>query len=113
MREALRRHNTQLYVVSPRGAAIAGGNVSLAVGGDQMAAACGQYANSELASRGLELNLVLNDGAEESGGRHETVVANTLVETMERMARRELTPTCRWRDIPSRAIRARAAACAR
>jgi VWFA-related protein len=86
VREALREHDTLLYVVSPRGADVAGGNVSMAVGSDPMAAARGQYANSELATRGIQLNLVLNDGARESGGRHDAVVASTLVETMERMA---------------------------
>jgi hypothetical protein len=61
VREELRKHNTLLYVVSPRGADSNDGDA-------------------------MSLNLVLNDGARESGGRHEQVASTTVVSVLEKMA---------------------------
>jgi hypothetical protein len=50
-----------------------------------MGAARSDYAASESADRGRELEVVLNDGAKESGGRHEQVAGPNIGKAAEQI----------------------------
>jgi VWFA-related protein len=86
VREAIRKTGTRLYVLAPTGA----GGASAAGGGGggagNMGVARAGYADSESARRGLELEIVLNDGSKESGGRYETISNATQLKVAEQIA---------------------------
>jgi hypothetical protein len=82
VREELRKSGAALYVISTAGAE--GKAPSQARGG--ISAEQAQLADSELADAAANLALVLGDGSKESGGRHDQVVANTHVKTLEQLA---------------------------
>jgi len=85
VREAIRKTGTRLYVIAARGSggsgAAAGGG-----GGGAMGQARTDYAASESASRGRDLETVLNDGSKESGGRYVEFSGQALVKTAEQIA---------------------------
>jgi VWFA-related protein len=85
VRDTIRKTGTRLYVLSPIGSggagAVAGGG-----GAGEMGVARSGYAASESARRGLDLEVVLNDGSKESGGRYEQVSNATLLKAAEQIA---------------------------
>jgi VWFA-related protein len=85
MREDMRKTNTVLYVVSPAGSVVGRGAAAGGGGSGNMGAARTDYAASESADRGRDLEVVLNDGSKESGGRHDHVSQQTLVKTVEQI----------------------------
>jgi VWFA-related protein len=82
VREELRKSAAALYVISAAGAE--GQAPSQARPG--ISAEQAQLADSELADSRANLALVLGDGAKDSGGRHDEIVANTHVKALERLA---------------------------
>ena len=85
VRETIRKTGTRLYVIAGRGSgssgAAAGGGGSLGMGQART-----DYASSESASRGRDLETVLNDGSKESGGRYVEFSGQALVPTAESVA---------------------------
>src|SRR5262245_23324224 len=85
VRDTIRKTGTRLYVLSPANAGGPGG-VAGGGGAGNMGQARADYASSESASRGRELEIVLNDGSKESGGRYEQITMPTLLKAAERIA---------------------------
>lgn len=85
VREAIRKTGTRLYVMAPAGAAGAGAS-SGSGGSGAMGQARTDYAASESASRGRDLETVLNDGSKESGGHYDQFSGPTLMKVAERIA---------------------------
>jgi VWFA-related protein len=84
VREALRKSGAVLYVVSAAGAQ--GSAPPQARGTDAVSIQQGQIRDSELADAQFNLNQVLGDGANESGGRHDQVIATTHAKPVEQIA---------------------------
>jgi len=84
VREKLRKSGAVLYVVSAAGAQ--GSAPPQARGTDAVSVQQGQLRDSELAEGQFALNHVLGDGAKESGGRHDQVVATTHAKAVEQVA---------------------------
>lgn len=84
VRDALRKSGAILYVVSGAGAQAAPPPQTR--GTDDMAIAHGQFRDQELVEAQNNLNTVLGDGAKESGGRHDQVVATTHAKALEQVA---------------------------
>jgi hypothetical protein len=85
VRETMRRTGTRLYVLAPRGAATSGAAAG-GGGGGNMGQARTDYAASESAYRGRDLETVLNDGSKETGGRYEEFSGPTLLTAAEQIA---------------------------
>jgi len=77
IRNLLQKNGTALYVVSLSGADRAAGSQQLTNSGGGVEA--GQVRDEELADNARSLQLVLNDGANESGGRRQEVVTTTTI----------------------------------
>jgi VWFA-related protein len=75
LREALRKAGAKLYVVTPAGATGMGGTMGNA-----------GNAGSESTQNFIEMSQLIEDGARESGGRHDQYTAANLVKTMESLA---------------------------
>jgi VWFA-related protein len=84
VREDLRKSGAVLYVVSAAGAQ--GSAPPQARGTDAVSIQQGQMRDTELAEGQFNLNQVLGDGARESGGRHDQVIATTHAKTVEQVA---------------------------
>src|SRR3954471_3515317 len=84
VRDQLRKSGAVLYVVSAAGAQ--GSAPPQARGADAVSVQQGQLRDSELAEGQFALNQVLGDGAKESGGRHDQVVATTHAKAVEQVA---------------------------
>ena len=84
VRDQLRKSGAVLYVVSAAGAQ--GSAPPQARGTDAVSVQQGQLRDQELVDGQFALNQVLGDGAKESGGRHDQVVANTHVKALEQLA---------------------------
>jgi len=88
VREDLRKSGAVLYAISPPGGGGGGGGGGGAPaggGGSNMDVARGGYAQSESAGRGRDLEVVLNDGSKESGGRYEQIAGPALTKTVEQI----------------------------
>jgi hypothetical protein len=83
LREELRKSGAVLYVVSSAGAQ--GSAPPQARGTDAVSVQQGQMRDAELAEGQFNLNQVLNDGARESGGRHDQVITTTHAKTVEQV----------------------------
>jgi VWFA-related protein len=84
VREQLRKSGAALYVVSSAGAQ--GAAPPQARGTDAVSVQQGQVRDAELAESAFNLAQVLGDGAKESGGRHEQVIATTHAKALEQLA---------------------------
>jgi hypothetical protein len=84
LREELRKSGAVLYVVSSAGAQ--GSAPPQARGTDAVSVQQGQLRDQELADSQFALNQVLGDGAKDSGGRHDQVVATTHAKAVEQVA---------------------------
>jgi VWFA-related protein len=84
VREQLRKSGAMLYVVSAAGAQAAA--PSQARGTDALSVQQGQFRDAELAEGAFNLAAVLGDGAKESGGHHDQVIATTLSKALEQLA---------------------------
>jgi hypothetical protein len=73
-----------LYVVS--GAGAQGSAPPQARGTDPVSVQQGQLRDQELSDSQFALNQVLGDGAKDSGGRHDQVVASTHAKAVEQVA---------------------------
>jgi VWFA-related protein len=82
VREMLRKSGAALYVISAAGAQ--GAAPSQARAG--ISAEQAQLADSELSDSAANLAQVLGDGAKESGGRHDQVIATTHARALEQVA---------------------------
>jgi VWFA-related protein len=85
VREDLRKTSTVLYAISPVGGGAGRGAAAGGGGSGNMGAARTDYAASESASRGRDLEVVLNDGSKESGGRHDQVNGQALIKAVEQI----------------------------
>jgi VWFA-related protein len=86
VRDDLRTTGTLLYVISPIGRSAGRGASAGGGGSGNMGAARTDYAASESADRGRDLEVVLNDGSKDTGGRHDQVSAQTLAKIAEQMS---------------------------
>ena len=84
LRDELRKSGAVLYVVS--GAGAQGSAPSQARGTDAVSVQQGQLRDQELTDSQFALNQVLGDGAKDSGGRHDQVVASTHAKAVEQVA---------------------------
>jgi hypothetical protein len=84
VREQLRKSGAALYVVSAAGAQ--GAAPPQARGTDAVSVQQGQVRDAELAESAFNLAQVLGDGAKESGGRHDQVIATTHAKALEQLA---------------------------
>jgi VWFA-related protein len=84
LREELRKSGAVLYVVSAAGAQ--GSAPPQARGTDAVSVQQGQMRDAELAEGQFNLNQVLGDGAKDSGGRHDQVIATTHAKPVEQIA---------------------------
>jgi len=84
VREQLRKSGAILYVVSAAGAQ--GSAPPQARGTDDVSVQQGQLRDQELSEGQFALNQVLGDGARDSGGRHDQVVATTHAKAVEQVA---------------------------
>ena len=84
VREQLRKSGAILYAVSAAGAQ--GAAPSQARGTDAVSVQQGQFRDAELAEGAFNLAAVLGDGARESGGHHDQVVATTHAKALEQLA---------------------------
>jgi len=84
VREQLRKSGAVLYVVSAAGAQ--GSAPPQARGTDAVSVQQGQLRDQELTDGQFALNQVLGDGAKESGGRHDQVIATTHAKAVEQIA---------------------------
>lgn len=84
VRKQLQQSGAALYVSSAVGAD--GAAPPQARGTDAVSVQQGQMRDSELAEGAFNLAQVLGDGAKESGGRHDQVVANTHARALEQLA---------------------------
>jgi len=84
IREQLRKSGAVLYVVSAAGAQ--GSAPPQARGTDAVSVQQGQLRDQELTDGQFALNQVLGDGAKESGGRHDQVIATTHAKAVEQIA---------------------------
>jgi VWFA-related protein len=84
VREQLRKSGAILYVVSAAGAH--GAAPSQARGTDAVSVQQGQFRDAELAESAFNLAAVLGDGAKESGGHHDQVIATTHARALEQLA---------------------------
>jgi hypothetical protein len=96
VRKALIDKGTSLYVVSTIGAERSAGSQQLTSSGGGKEAA--QVREQDLADSAFGLQLVLGDGSDESGGRHEEVPATTMRKVLagigdELLAQYEITYT--------------------
>ncbi len=82
--DELRKSGAALYVVS--GAGAQGSAPSQARGTDAVSVQQGQLRDSEIAEGAFNLAKVLGDGAKESGGRHDQVIATTHAKALEQVA---------------------------
>jgi hypothetical protein len=86
VREALRHSRTTMYVVSRSGAS-PGGLAYAGSSGTPAEIAQRQMNAADAADSALNLNLVLGDGARDSGGYHQEISLVTTVATLEQLAR--------------------------
>jgi VWFA-related protein len=84
MREELRKSGAILYAISGSGAQ--GSAPPQARGTDAVSVQQGQLRDQELAEGQFALNQVLGDGAKDSGGRHDQVIATTHAKAVEQVA---------------------------
>lgn len=84
VREQLQKSGAALDVVSSAGAQ--GAAPPQARGTDAVSVQQGQVRDAELAESAFNLAQVLGDGAKESGGRHEQVIATTHAKALEQLA---------------------------
>jgi VWFA-related protein len=84
VRQQLRKSGAALYVISAAGAQ--GAAPPQATGTDAVSVQQGQLRDSELADSSFNLAQVLGDGAKESGGRHDQVIATTHAKALEQLA---------------------------
>lgn len=84
VRDELRKSGAVLYVVSAAGAQ--GLAPPQARGTDPVSVQQGQLRDQELSDGQFALNQVLGDGARDSGGRHDQVIATTHAKTVEQVA---------------------------
>jgi VWFA-related protein len=84
VRDQLRKSGAVLYVVSAAGAQ--GSAPPQARGTDAVSVQQGQLRDQELADGQFALNQVLGDGAKDSGGRHDQVIATTHAKAVEQVA---------------------------
>lgn len=84
LREELRQSGAVLYVVSAAGAQ--GAAPPQARGTDAVSVQQGQMRDQELSESQFALNQVLGDGARDSGGRHDQVIATTHAKAVEQVA---------------------------
>jgi len=84
VREQLRKSGAILYAVSAAGAQ--GAAPSQARGTDAVSVQQGQFVDAELAEGAFNLAAVLGDGAKESGGHHDQVIATTHAKALEQLA---------------------------
>ena len=75
VRDALRKSGARLHVISPLGA-----------GGMGVTRSQGNSQGDTDVSNAIVLNQVIDDGSRDSGGRHDTVAASTLLKTAEALA---------------------------
>ena len=84
VRQQLRQSGAALYVISAAGAQ--GAAPPQATGTDAVSVQQGQMRDSELADGAFNLAQVLGDGAKESGGRHDQVIATTHAQALQQLA---------------------------
>lgn len=84
VRDELRKSGAVLYVVSSAGAQ--GSAPPQARGTDAVSVQQGQLRDQELSDGQFALNQVLGDGAKDSGGRHDQVIATTHAKAVEQVA---------------------------
>ncbi len=84
LRDELRKSGAVLYVVSAAGAQ--GSAPPQARGTDAVSVQQGQLRDQELSDGQFSLNQVLGDGAKDSGGRHDQVIATTHAKAVEQVA---------------------------
>jgi len=84
VREKLRKSGAVLYVVS--GAGAQGSAPPQARGTDAVSVQQGQLRDQEVSEGQFALNQVLGDGAKDSGGRHDQIVASTHAKAVEQVA---------------------------
>jgi hypothetical protein len=82
--EELRKSGAALYVVAAAGSHAAA--PPQATGTDPVSVAQGRLRDSELSESASNLGQVLDDGAKDSGGRYEQVIATTHARAMEQVA---------------------------
>jgi hypothetical protein len=75
VRDGLRKAGARLHVISPLGA-----------GGMGVTRSQGNSQGDTDVSNAVVLNQVIDDGSRESGGRHDTVAATTVLKTVEQLA---------------------------
>jgi hypothetical protein len=80
VRDALRKSGARLHVISPVG----GGGVG--AGGMGVTRSQGDSQGDTELSNSIVLNQVIDDGSRESGGRHDSVAATTVLKTVEQLA---------------------------
>jgi VWFA-related protein len=85
VRKELARRGSVLYVVSTSGAQRP--VPSQVQGTDSVAVQTGQLRDSEIADAAFQLQLVLGDGARESGGRHDQVVTTGMASRLQQIAK--------------------------
>jgi VWFA-related protein len=86
VREALRKSGIRMYVIASRGSGASGASAGGGGGGGAMGQARSDLANSEAASRGRDLETVLNDGSKDTGGRYEEFAGQAIVKVAEQVA---------------------------
>jgi VWFA-related protein len=84
VRDALRKSGAVLYAVSAAGAQ--GSAPTQVRGTDAVSVQQGQLRDQELTDGQFALNQVLGDGAKDSGGRHDQVIATTHAKAIEQVA---------------------------
>ncbi len=84
VRDSLRKSGAVLYAVSAAGAQ--GSAPPQARGTDPVSVQQGQLRDQELTEGQFALNQVLGDGAKDSGGRHDQVIATTHAKAVEQVA---------------------------
>jgi VWFA-related protein len=86
VRDAMEKSGVSLFVVSPPGAGAVGSGGGGGGGGGNMAEASGQFGDATMADASMQLQLVLEDGSKESGGRSITANGNSAVKAMDLLA---------------------------
>ncbi|MCC7010685.1 MAG: VWA domain-containing protein [Acidobacteria bacterium] len=86
VREALRKSGVRMYVIAARNTGASGASSGGGGGGGAAGQARSDLANSEAATRGRDLETVLNDGSKDTGGRYEEFSGQALIKAAEQVA---------------------------
>jgi hypothetical protein len=87
VRDAMAATGAALFVVSPPGAGgVGSGGGGAGGGGGNMGQASGQFGDATMADANMQLQLVLEDGSKESGGRSITATGNSAIKAVDLLA---------------------------